>query len=89
LWEGRKSVNIHANSGFIWGMSAREVPHTWQGCSSIAHRHFEEHGWDIVFSFAPNAKFDSAVGEFTTNDGLLTVTNLCKSLFIEDCADAQ
>jgi hypothetical protein len=39
------------------------------------HQLFAERGWDIVFSFAPNAKFDSPMGEFTTNDGVLTVTN--------------
>ncbi len=39
------------------------------------HRLFAEHGWDIVFSYEPNGKFDSPFGKFTTNDGVLTVTN--------------
>jgi len=39
------------------------------------HRLFEEHGWDIIFSYEPNAKFDSPLGKFTTNDGVLTVRN--------------
>jgi FkbM family methyltransferase len=39
------------------------------------HRLFADHGWDIVFSYEPNAKFDSPLGQFTTNDGVLTVIN--------------
>jgi hypothetical protein len=36
---------------------------------------FEKEGWEIVFDFAPNSKFDSALGSFSTNDGVLTVRN--------------
>jgi hypothetical protein len=39
------------------------------------HQLFEQHGWNIVFSYEPNAKFDGPLGKFTTNDGVLTVTN--------------
>ncbi|HZL59463.1 MAG TPA: hypothetical protein VFC38_07160 [Stellaceae bacterium] len=41
----------------------------------MLHDLFAEHGWEIVFSFAPNAKHDSALGGFETNDGVLTVRN--------------
>jgi hypothetical protein len=36
---------------------------------------FEKEGWDIVFNFAPNSKFDTPLGSFSTNDGVLTVRN--------------
>jgi FkbM family methyltransferase len=39
------------------------------------HRLFAEHGWDIAFSYEPNASFDSPLGKFVTNDGVLTVRN--------------
>jgi FkbM family methyltransferase len=39
------------------------------------HRLFDEHGWDIVFSYEPNSEFTSPLGKFTTNDGILTVKN--------------
>jgi hypothetical protein len=39
------------------------------------HQLFAEHGWDIVFSYEPNSSFDSPLGEFVTNDGVLTVRN--------------
>jgi hypothetical protein len=39
------------------------------------HRLFAEHAWDIVFSYEPNGKFESPIGGFVTNDGVLTVTN--------------
>ena len=39
------------------------------------HQLFDQSGWDIVFSYEPNTKFDSPLGEFTTNDGVLTVKN--------------
>jgi hypothetical protein len=39
------------------------------------HEAFEKEGWDIVFSFAPNAKFRTELGSFSTNDGVLTVRN--------------
>lgn len=40
------------------------------------HRLFAEKGWEIVFSFAPNAKHETSLGTFETNDGVLTVKNL-------------
>ena len=39
------------------------------------HELFADHGWDIVFSFKPNSKFESALGNFETNDGVLTIRN--------------
>jgi len=37
------------------------------------HQLFDRNGWDIVVSYEPNTKFDSPLGQFTTNDGVLTV----------------
>jgi hypothetical protein len=39
------------------------------------HALFRDGGWEIVFSYEPNATHDSALGSFTTNDGILTVRN--------------
>lgn len=39
------------------------------------HKLFEESGWEIVFSYEPNAAHQSALGSFTTNDGILTMVN--------------
>jgi hypothetical protein len=39
------------------------------------HDMFQQQGWDIVFSYEPNAMHDSALGPFSTNDGMLTVRN--------------
>jgi len=36
---------------------------------------FAQNGWDIVFSFEPNAHFETPLGDFDTNDGVLTVVN--------------
>ncbi len=36
---------------------------------------FADDGWDIVFSFKPNSRFESTLGNFETNDGVLTVRN--------------
>jgi hypothetical protein len=36
---------------------------------------FKKDGWDIVFDYEPNSKFTTALGDFTTNDGVLTVVN--------------
>ena len=36
---------------------------------------FKRDGWDIVFNYEPNSKFTSALGDFSTNDGVLTVVN--------------
>ena len=41
----------------------------------LLHRRFADHGWEIVFSYAPNGRYDSALGRFETNDGVLTVRN--------------
>jgi hypothetical protein len=32
-------------------------------------------GWEIVFSFEPNAEFTTPLGTFSTNDGVLTAVN--------------
>jgi hypothetical protein len=39
------------------------------------HKLFADDGWEIVFSYPPNARHDSALGSFETNDGVLTVRN--------------
>jgi len=39
------------------------------------HQLFERGGWEIVFSYEPNATHSSALGNFVTNDGVLTVRN--------------
>jgi hypothetical protein len=39
------------------------------------HNLFADNGWEIVFSFKPNGKHESALGNFETNDGVLTVRN--------------
>jgi hypothetical protein len=39
------------------------------------HQLFDQNGWDIVFSYEPNSTFDSPLGKFETNDGVLTVKN--------------
>jgi hypothetical protein len=39
------------------------------------HQLFADQGWEIVFSFEPNATHNSALGQFVTNDGILTVRN--------------
>jgi len=39
------------------------------------HELFRSDGWEIVFSYEPNATHASALGAFTTNDGVLTVRN--------------
>jgi len=39
------------------------------------HELFRSDGWEIVFSYEPNAAHASALGEFTINDGVLTVHN--------------
>ena len=36
---------------------------------------FADEGWDIVFSFKPNAQYECALGKFELNDGILTVRN--------------
>jgi hypothetical protein len=39
------------------------------------HKLFADDGWEMVFSYPPNARHDSALGWFETNDGVLTVRN--------------
>jgi hypothetical protein len=39
------------------------------------HRLFADDGWEIVFSYPPNQQFESPIGAFSTNDGVLTVRN--------------
>jgi hypothetical protein len=39
------------------------------------HEMFEREGWNIVFSYEPNATHETALGTFVTNDGILTVRN--------------
>lgn len=39
------------------------------------HDLFAADGWEIVFSFEPNARHDTVLGSFETNDGVLTVRN--------------
>jgi hypothetical protein len=39
------------------------------------HRMFEQQGWEIVFSYEPESTHRSALGSFTTQDGVLTVLN--------------
>ena len=39
------------------------------------HDLFARTGWEIVFSFEPNATHETALGGFDTNDGVLTVLN--------------
>ena len=36
---------------------------------------FAKQGWEIVFAYAPNATYDSEIGQFELNDGVLTVRN--------------
>jgi hypothetical protein len=39
------------------------------------HNLFADNGWHIQFSFEPNGRYDTALGSFETNDGVLTVVN--------------
>jgi hypothetical protein len=39
------------------------------------HKLFADTGWEVVFSYKPNSKFHSPLGDFETNDGVLTVRN--------------
>lgn len=36
---------------------------------------FRQHGWQIVFSFAPHHSYQTPIGQFTLNDGVLTALN--------------
>ncbi len=36
---------------------------------------FRNDGWEIIFDYAPNGSYTSALGSFTTNDGVLTARN--------------
>ena len=39
------------------------------------HDLFMTTGWEVVFSYEPNATHDTVLGSFETNDGVLTVCN--------------
>jgi hypothetical protein len=39
------------------------------------HHLFARDGWEIIFSYGPNAEYESALGKFALNDGVLTVRN--------------
>ncbi len=39
------------------------------------HRLFEQQGWEIVFSYEPGRTYSVPLGNFSTNDGVLTVRN--------------
>jgi hypothetical protein len=39
------------------------------------HKLFEKNGWEMLFSYEPNSIHQSALGQFITNDGILTVRN--------------
>jgi hypothetical protein len=36
---------------------------------------FQRDGWQIVFNYEPNSTFESTLGNFSTNDGVLTARN--------------
>lgn len=46
-----------------------------QDVHDTLHRMFAEDGWEIVFSYGPEALHQTEVGSFTTNDGILSVRN--------------
>jgi hypothetical protein len=39
------------------------------------HDLFADKGWEIVFSFAPETAYETPIGGFRTNDGILSVVN--------------
>lgn len=45
------------------------------GVHKILLQLFERDGWEIVFNYEPNSKFASPLGNFSTNDGVLTTRN--------------
>lgn len=36
---------------------------------------FISNGWEIVFDYEPNREFDTSIGKFSTNDGVLSAVN--------------
>ena len=42
---------------------------------ALLHDLFAKGGWEIVFDYAPNATYQSDIGPFELNDGVLTVRN--------------
>jgi hypothetical protein len=46
-----------------------------EGVHSTLLSLFQKDGWEIIFNFAPNSKFETALGNFSTNDGVLSVRN--------------
>lgn len=41
----------------------------------MLHSLFVDHGWDVVFSYPPNGTYETDIGSFELNDGVLTVRN--------------
>jgi hypothetical protein len=41
----------------------------------MLHDLFARAGWEIIFSYAPNATYETPIGKFDLNDGVLTVRN--------------
>jgi hypothetical protein len=39
------------------------------------HKLFSENGWEIVFNYEPEGQYDTPLGHFRTNDGVLSVQN--------------
>ena len=46
-----------------------------QGTHVAMRDMFADEGWKIVFSYEPDSEFDTPLGGFKTNDGILTVFN--------------
>ena len=38
-------------------------------------RLFRRDGWEVLFDFAPNSQFETSLGRFATNDGILAAVN--------------
>jgi hypothetical protein len=41
----------------------------------MLHDMFVKSGWEIIFSYGPNGSYESEIGKFELNDGVLTVRN--------------
>ena len=48
---------------------------TAQAMHAELHKLFVGKGWEIVFSFAPETAYETPIGGFLTNDGILSVVN--------------
>jgi hypothetical protein len=42
---------------------------------AILRRLFVSDGWQLIFDFPPNSRFETTLGAFETNDGVLTMVN--------------